>query len=225
MALNIKSAKEVKDVAVTGLLYCAPGTGKTTTLGKLKGKTLVVDIDHTSGVLKGNPNVTIIELDTDDIFAQMNELLPWLKQNAKDYDNICFDNISSLQRAILAEYGKQGKNDGVPSQGDYQKYQFKLLNIIRFIKGLKRNAFFTAWEEVVQVTNPDGSTYTSFYPQINARIRDEVCGECNLVGHIEIKDDGRVIRLEKATNVYAKNQIDERKGCLPEKLLTSGGTK
>lgn len=47
----------------TFLLYAPPGMGKTSTVKYLEGKTLVLDVDRTSHVLKGNPNIEIMYVD------------------------------------------------------------------------------------------------------------------------------------------------------------------
>lgn len=223
MALNVVNAKDIKTKPLTALLYAKPGVGKTYTLGQLKGKTVILDIDKTSGILKGNQNITILDVDVRNIINSMNEAIEWLVANVKEYDNVAIDNISELQSCILAEYGANGKNDGVPSQGDYQKYQFKLMNILRYFKSFNKNIVLTAWEELVTITSPSGEQYTSFMPRIQKTIRDNVCGLCDIVGHLEFIEDGsRGIRLETTKNVYAKNQYDDRKACRQNELILGG---
>ena len=49
----------------TVMLYSRPGIGKTTVLGQLPGKTLVIDIDRGTSVLAGVKNVDIVPMDAD----------------------------------------------------------------------------------------------------------------------------------------------------------------
>lgn len=229
MALKTYTADNIEKEAFTCLLYAKPGDGKTTTIGKLPGKTVVLDIDKTSGVLKNSPNakgILIIDIDVDDIVNSMNEALSWLAGNKEKYDNIAIDNVSELQSCILSYYGQLGRNDGVPSQGDYQKFQFGLARIIRNLKTLQKRILLTAWQELVDVISPTGEQYTSFMPRIQKSARDNVCGLCDVVGHLEITSTGeRVIRLLSTKNVYAKNQHDDRKACRQEDLFSTGGNK
>lgn len=229
MALKTYTADNIEKEAFTCLLYAKPGDGKTTTIGKLPGKTVVLDIDKTSGVLRNSPNakgILIIDIDVDDIVNSMNEALTWLASNKEKYDNIAIDNVSELQSCILSYYGMLGRNDGVPSQGDYQKFQFGLARIIRNLKTLQKRILLTAWQELVDVTSPTGEQYTSFMPRIQKSARDNVCGLCDVVGHLEITSTGeRVIRLLSTKNVYAKNQHDDRKACRQEDLFSTGGNK
>ena len=142
------------------------------------------------------------------------------KAGKLDYENIVVDNISELERCILSDLGSQGKNKGVPAQADYQYMQFKLVNSLRFMKSLGVNVIWTAWENYENYTHPDGTQYTRSYPKISAKIVDNICGLCDVVGKIIAKPDGtRGIVLEATQNIYAKNQIDSRKGCLVEEFI------
>lgn len=221
----------------TALLYCPPGVGKTTALGLLAeraegGKTLIIDVDRTvttalskGAVVKNIDNIDIIQIDIyhawDSWSALLVQLDEWAKQGKLDgYYNICVDNISELERCILSDLGNKGKNKGVPAQADYQYMQFKLVNSLRFLKSLNVNVVLTAWETVEQFTNPDGSSFSRVYPKCNSKIVDNICGLCDIVGKIVAKPDGtRGIVLEATQNIYAKNQYDNRKGCLVEDFI------
>ena len=139
------------------------------------------------------------------------------EQNIK---TIAVDNISELERCILADLGSQGKNKGVPAMGDYQYMQFKLVSSLRFMKSLGLNVIWTAWESTEPFVQPDGTSYSRLYPKINAKIVDNVCGLCDVVGKIFINEEGEHgIRLEASNNVYAKNQIDDRKAVRIEDFI------
>ena len=108
----------------------------------------------------------------------------------------------------------------MPAQADYQYMQFKLVNTLRFLKSLGVNVYLTAWEINEQFQNPDGSYYTRLYPRVSAKIVDNICGLCDVVGKISVNKEGkRGIILEATQNVYAKNQRDSRKGCAVEDFL------
>lgn len=219
----------------TALFYCSTGVGKTTTAGiiaeKSKGKTLILDVDRTittslgkGEIVKDISRIDIRQVDNVHTWSDWESVLKELadmKKNGKlDYENIVVDNISELERCILSDLGSQGKNKGVPAQADYQYMQFKLVNSLRFMKSLGVNVIWTAWETYENYTHPDGTQYTRSYPKISAKIVDNICGLCDIVGKIVAKSDGtRGIVLEATQNVYAKNQIDSRKGCLVEEFI------
>lgn len=217
---------------MTALLYCAPGVGKSTTLGviaeKSKGKTLILDVDRTfiptmskNEVVKDFSKVDVVQVDNIDTFQSWTDILLELNELAKDgklpYENICVDNISELERCILSDLGSKGKNKGVPAQADYQYMQFKLVNSLRLMKTWGVNIYWTAWETTEQFTNPDGSSYSRLYPKMSLKIVDNICGLCDVVGKIAVNKEGtRGILLEASQNVYAKNQRDTRKFALVE---------
>lgn len=219
----------------TAMFYCSTGVGKTTTAGliaeKSKGKTLILDVDRTIAtslgkgeVVKDISRIDIRQVDNvhtwDDWEKILMELAELKKTGKLDYENIVVDNISELERCILSDLGSKGKNKGVPAQADYQYMQFKLVNSLRFMKSLGVNVIWTAWETYENYTHPDGTQYTRSYPKISAKIVDNICGLCDIVGKIMAKQDGtRGIILEATQNVYAKNQIDSRKGCLVEEFI------
>ena len=222
----------------TALLYCPPGVGKSTAIGiiaeKSEGNTLVLDVDRTitrtlakKEVVKDTSKILIREIDNvhtwEDWCEMTKELDAMHKSGELEEQNIktiAVDNISELERCILADLGSQGKNKGVPAMGDYQYMQFKLVSSLRFMKSLGLNVIWTAWESTEPFVQPDGTSYSRLYPKINAKIVDNVCGLCDVVGKIFINEEGEHgIRLEASNNVYAKNQIDDRKAVRIEDFI------
>lgn len=214
---------------------------------KSKGKTLVLDVDRTitktlakREVVKDLSKIVLRQIEIQsrkevgegkqkevlqvgtwaDWEAALLELSEMKNSGRLDFENIAVDNISELERCILSDLGAQGKNKGVPAQADYQYMQFKLVNSLRFLKSLGVNVILTAWEDQRQVIDASGNSYTQFVPKCSAKIVDNICGLCDVVGKILAKSDGtRGIILEATQTVYAKNQIDSRKGCKVEEFI------
>ena len=225
----------VVELPYTALLYCAPGVGKSTTIGLIaeasEGKTLVLDVDRTiertlakHEVVKDVSKVDVALIDNIHTFQDWTDTLTELKKMADagglEYKTIAVDNISELERCILSDLGMQGKNKGVPAQSDYQYMQFKLVNSLRFMKSLGVNIVWTAWETMDAYTAPDGTGYSRLIPKISAKIVDNICGLCDVVGKIGVNKDGEHrILLQATQNIYAKNQIDSRKMCAPEDFV------
>jgi phage nucleotide-binding protein len=235
--MNIVSLNESikKDLPFTALLYCAPGVGKSTAIGliaeKSEGRTLVLDIDRTlqrtlakKEIVKDTSKIDRVEVDNIHTFEAwttcIQELIEMKKAGKLNYQNIAVDNISELERCILSDLGSQGKNKGVPAMGDYQYMQFKLVNSLRAMKSLGVNIIWTAWETTEPFIQPDGTSYSRLYPKISTKIIDNICGLCDVVGKIFVNKDGEHgIRFEASPNIYAKNQIDDRKACRVEDFV------
>ena len=216
----------------TALLYCPPGVGKSTAIGLIaeagKGKTLVLDVDRTIDrtlakheIVKDTSKIYTVKIDNINTFEDwtntLTSLVSMKKEGKLEFETIAVDNISELERCILSDLGRQGKNKGVPAQADYQYMQFKLVNSLRYMKSLGVNIVWTAWEDVRQIVSPDGTSYSQIIPKVSLKIVDNICGLCDVVGKIFVnKDNEHGILLEATQNIYAKNQIDTRKACRVE---------
>lgn len=232
--MKIQKIDEIKNAPYTALLYCAPGVGKSTAIGLIAensdGNTLVLDIDRTISrtlakkeVVKDTSKLMIQQIDNINTFEDWSNVLKELGENDCKFlrDNnittVAVDNISELERCILSDLGSKGKNKGVPAMADYQYMQFKLVNSLRYMKSWNVNIVWTAWETTEPFTHPDGTQYSRLYPKISTKILDNICGLCDVVGKILINKDGKHGMLLEATqNIYAKNQVDTRKGCVVE---------
>ena len=236
--MNLKKIEQGMKDPYTALLYCAPGVGKSTAIGVIaeasEGNTLVLDVDRTitrtlakGEVVKDTSKVLVAEVDNIHTFDSWKKLLKeeitpdFIKAN--NITTIAVDNISELERCILSDLGAQGKNKGVPAMADYQYMQFQLVNSLRLMKSWGVNIIWTAWESFEPFTMPDGTQYTRCVPKISAKIVDNICGLCDVVGKIMVKQDGtHGVILSATQNIYAKNQIDTRKGCLVEDFIKFG---
>lgn len=229
---------EATNLPYTALLYCKPGVGKSTAIGliaeKSEGNTLVLDVDRTitrtlakGEVVKDTSKVMVVEIDNINTFEAwtntLTEITPaWLAEN--NIKTVAVDNISELERCILSDLGAKGKNKGVPAMADYQYMQFKLVNSLRYMKSWGVNIVWTAWESAEDFIHPDGTKYTRLMPKVSNKIVDNICGLCDVVGWIGVNKDGEHgVLLEATQNIYAKNQVDNRKSCKVDEFVTIGG--
>ena len=209
------------------LIYGNPGLGKTSALKYIPGKTLVVDIDKSSKVLNGCENISIAEVDTHKIWDEwLNVVKELLKGAAEPFDTIVIDNVSELFRACLANLGREGKNHRVPSQADYQRVDFTILDSLRALLQLKKRIVFIAWETSDQWTDENGMIYNRAMPDIRSKILNNFLGLTDVVARLVKKttEDGEEVRgfiLQPSASVYAKNRLDDRKGCKVDELFAT----
>ena len=214
--MQILKAESLTTDKITALIYAPPGMGKTTLLGGLPGKTLIIDIDRGTSVLSGNPNVDIVRLSDD--LHEMNEILSELKSKC-EYQNVALDSLSELQQGMLAYLGRIGKNNGVPDMQAYGRVDIRIIDWCRQFRALPCNVFFTAWEIQKEIVLPSGEKTLQARPLIRDKIVDNICGLCDLVGQIVMSDNERYILLEGSTNVVAKDRLFKRKFCKFEEVL------
>ena len=207
------------------LIYGNPGFGKTSALKYIPGKTLVIDIDKSSKVLNGYENISIAEVDTHKIWDEWLDVVKeLLKGAAEPFDTIVVDNVSELFRACLANLGRDGNNHRVPSQADYQRVDFTILDSLRALLQLKKRIVFTAWETSDQWTDENGMIYNRAMPDIRSKILNNFLGLTDVVARLVKKttEDGEEVRgfiLQPSASVYAKNRLDDRRGCKIDELF------
>ncbi|HNX04115.1 MAG TPA: AAA family ATPase [Opitutales bacterium] len=216
--MQLLNAAEMSTEKQTDLLYGPPGMGKTTLLGQLPGKTLIVDVDRGTSVLQGKANIDVVRLD--ESLSDLPKVLEMLEKN-NPYDNVCIDSLSELEKAMLTVYGREGKNDGAPEQGHYLKVQFKIADYCRRFRALSGNTIFTAWEMQKEIIAQDGSKYTQARPMLGDKSVDLICGLCDVVGRIVIstKDGERYVWFEASQTVVAKDRLRKRKYCKFEEVV------
>lgn len=226
--LEITPGTDIATEKATYLIYAAPGVGKTSAAKFLPGKTLVIDIDRTTRVLKGCQNIDVFYFNNVDAWTEWGETLKKLQDaDLSKYDTIFIDNISELERCILANLGRDGNNSRIPSQKNYLQMQFYLVDSIRFLKTLGKNIVITAWETSDIWTNEDGQHYNRAYPFISQKILNNVMGLCDVVARLVYnpKTNSRGFYLQPTPSVYAKNQLDDRQFCLQEEIMSSPESK
>ena len=223
--LDVTNAADLQTNKGTYLLYAAPGIGKTSSAKFFTGKSLVLDIDRTTRVLKGCEDIDILFVDNVNTWTSWGETLKTLQEaDLSKYENIMIDNISELERCILASLGRDGNNARIPSQKNYLQMQFYLVDSIRFLKELGKNIILTAWETSDMWISEDGTQFNRAYPLISNKILNNVMGLCDVVARLVYnpKTDKRGFVLQPTPSVFAKNQLDDRQFCLQEQLFEPG---
>lgn len=224
--MRITKATELTQNDSCYLIYGNPGFGKTMAVKYLPGKTLVINVDKSAKVLKGIENIDIADIDTHKIWEEWLGLVKEiLEGGANIYDNIVVDNVSELFRACLANLGREGKNHRVPSQADYQRVDFTILDSLRALQQLGKRIVFIAWETSDKWTDPNGQIFNRAMPDIREKILNNFLGLTDVVARLVKKttEDGDEVRgfiLQPSASVYAKNRLDDRKGCKVEELFT-----
>lgn len=226
--MKIVKATELNNNDACYLIYGNPGFGKTSAIKHIEGNTLVINIDKSAKVLRGCPNISIVDIDTHKIWDEWLSLVKELLAGAaNDYDTIVVDNVSELFRACLANLGRDGKNHRVPTQADYQRVDFTILDSLRALLQLKKRIVFTAWETSDQWTDENGMIYNRAMPDIRSKILNNFLGLTDVVARLIKKttEDGEEVRgfiLQPSASVYAKNRLDDRKGCKVDELCVTG---
>lgn len=225
--MEIKKAKNLqknKDWRI--MIYAKPGTGKTSLVHHLSGKTLVLDMDDSSKVLAGLENVDIISFDRVHPHEFITDFIKEAPEIIKDYDNLVIDNISSFERDWFVERGRSSKNgisNEIQDYSQWTNYFARIMTSIYFFKNI--NILVTAWENQREITTERGQVFNQYAPQIRDSVRDGLMGLTDIVGRMITNPDTgkRGVILEGNDAVYAKNRLDQRKAVAAEELFSIGG--
>lgn len=204
----------------TMCLYGQPGSGKTVNATRLPGKTLLLSSDNSSLVLRNfeRPNLTITEVKNFKEFVDAFEAATTVKQ----YDNIVTDCLTDLIDAYITEIREKGFS------GDIRQHYLAVYTKVKFL--VRKAAFcethcvFNCWEDIEQVTLPTGEIVNRVSPMLPAKIKQQVCGLCNIVAYVTSAVDKNGVKqwyyvTEGKPTIMAKDQLYMRKSCLPENVF------
>lgn len=206
----------------TALIYGAPGSGKTINTTRIPGKTLLLSSDNSASVLKNfdRPNLVIKEVKNFQEFIDAFEAATTNKQ----YDNIIVDCLTDLIDAYIVEIRENGFS------GDIRQYYLaiytKVKYLVRKAAFCDTNCIFNCWEDSEMGELSSGEMARCVSPMLPAKIKQQVCGLCNVVARVSSAMDKQNNRqwyfhtMAGKETIMAKDQLYLRNSCMPEDLFT-----
>jgi phage nucleotide-binding protein len=210
---------ENKSTKYRWLVYGVPGAGKTTLAGMLKGKTYLLSLDDSFHRIKVWQNKPIWAIDPEKPIEDLTEFVREFKP--EEYDNLVIDNVSNLQKLWFIEKARDSKTGLDNKIQHYGEFTNWLIRLISKLFSYNINIFVTAWEKQVKVTDPSGQEFEQYAPDLRDSARDYLMGNCDLVGRMIQKPQSgeRGIILQGSIDTYAKNRLDDRRGCKANELF------
>ncbi|CUB52314.1 hypothetical protein BN2127_JRS10_01771 [Bacillus subtilis] len=174
-------------------------------------------------MLSGYENVDVAKMDGENPHDSILQFYGLAKANIGKYDNIFIDNLTHYQKLWLLKKGENTKS-GMPELKDYALLDNHLLKVVETFNSLDANIIFTTWETTRTITHDDGQQYTQFIPDIRDKIVNHMMGIVHVVGQLVKKADRiRGFVLEGDQSIFAKNHLDDRKGCLQNEIIQTNG--
>lgn len=207
---------------MNALIYGASGSGKTTNSTRVKTakKNLLICTDNSSVVLRNfdRPNLDIVNVSTAQAFID-----EYRKgYESKKYENIILDNLSDLFDMWILELEASGKYKDMRQA--YQLVYQNLRRLSRESASCGCNTIFTAWSDMTEIPQPDGSKKTRLQPKLPNKILDSVCGLMNIVGLVTSGPDKENkmqwwYTTKGSPEIMAKDQVKCRDFIMPEDLF------
>lgn len=202
------------------LVYGVPGVGKTTLSKYLKGKTYLLSLDNSFRRIQfwqGKKDIWVI--DPNKPIEDLNQFVEFF--DPSQYDNLVIDNVSNLQKLFFVEKARETKTTLDNKMSDYNEWTTYLTRFIAYVFKWNINILVTAWETQNKITDPKGQEFMQYGPDIRPNPRDYLLGNCDLVGRMVQKPQSgeRGIILQGSIDIYAKNRLDDRRGCQANELF------
>lgn len=202
------------------LVYGVPGVGKTTLSKYLKGKTYLLSLDNSFRRIQfwqGKKDIWVI--DPNKPIEDLNQFVEFF--DPSQYDNLVIDNVSNLQKLFFVEKARETKTTLDNKMSDYNEWTTYLTRFIAYVFKWNINILVTAWETQNKITDPKGQEFMQYGPDIRPNPRDYLLGNCDLVGRMVQKPQSgeRGIILQGSIDIYAKNRLDDRRGCKANELF------
>ena len=207
----------------TAIIYGTPGSGKTINTTRIPGKSLLLSSDNSALVLNNfnRPNLTIKEVKNFKEFVDEFEAATTSKQ----YDNIIVDCLTDLIDAYIVEIREKGVSGDIRQH--YLAIYTKVKYLVRKAAYCETNCVFNCWEDSETGELSTGELARCVSPMLPAKIKQQVCGLCNIVARVSSALDKQGNRqwyffteAGKET-IMAKDQMFLRKSCLPEDIFTA----
>lgn len=207
----------------TAIIYGAPGSGKTINTTRIPGKSLLLSSDNSARVLDNfdRPNLTIKEVKNFKEFVDEFEKATTSKQ----YDNIIVDCLTDLIDAYIVEIRENGFSGDIRQH--YLAIYTKVKFLVRKAAFCDTNCIFNCWEDVEAVTLHSGEMVNRVSPMLPSKIKQQVCGLCNVVAYVSSANDKQGNRqwyfITEGGNptMMGKDQLYLRKNCMPEDIFTN----
>jgi len=204
----------------TAIIFGAPGSGKTTNSTLVPGKTLLLCSDNSALVLNNfdRPDLTVKEVPSFKDYLEAFDQATASKQ----YDTVITDCLTDIIDGFIVECRESGKFGDVRQA--YLLAYTKIKALVRRAAHCGTDCIFNCWEDAEEIALPSGEITTRLSPMLPAKIKQQVCGLCNIIAYVTTAADKEGKRrwyyvTEGSPTLMCKDQLACRKNCLPEKLF------
>ena len=196
MEFNIKNTKDIAKDGVKVLLYANSGFGKTTQLGTLEGKTLILSAESGLLVLK-DKDIDVIDITS---IQTLGEVYVALASGELVYDNVGIDSLTEIGEMIVSEL-LEDEYYSDPSNAFvlWKEYSKRMMNICKRFRDLKGvNVVLTSLSEPV-----DSNGTMKYLPQIPAKkVQTKLVSLFDEVYYGTMDKDGKRIVHTRSSNIF-----------------------
>jgi phage nucleotide-binding protein len=207
----------------TAIIYGAPGTGKTVNSTLVPGKTLLLSSDNSAVVLN---NFNREDLTVKPV-ATFKEYLDEFEKatTSRQYDTIITDCLTDIIDGFIVECRENKAFNDIRQA--YMLVYTKVKALARKAAYCGTDCIFNCWEDVEEITTPSGEIKNRLSPMLPSKIRQQVCGLCNVIAYVTTATDKEGNKrwfyvTEARDTLMAKDQLGCAKSLMPENLFKRG---
>lgn len=207
----------------TAIIFGAPGTGKTVNSTLVPGKTLLLSSDNSAVVLNNfkRENLTIKPVATFKDYLDEFEKATTSKQ----YDTIITDCLTDIIDGFIVECRESKAFNDIRQA--YMLVYTKVKALARKAAYCGTDCIFNCWEDVEEITTPSGEVKNRLSPMLPSKIKQQVCGLCNVIAYVTTADDKNGNKrwyyvTEARDTLMVKDQLGCAKSLMPENLFKRG---
>ena len=204
----------------TAIIFGAPGTGKTTNSTLVPGKTLLLCSDNSALVLRNfdRPDLTVKEIPSFKEYIDQFDAATTSKQ----YDTVITDCLTDIIDAFVVECRESGKFNDIRQA--YMLAYTKIKALVRRAAHCGTDCIFNCWEDIEEISLPTGEVANRRSPMLPAKIKQQVCGLCNVIAYVTTAVDKNGNKrwyyvTEGSPTMMCKDQLACRKNCMPENIF------
>ena len=227
--MRVTNLKDVNEHSYVKMLISGQsGAGKTSLLGTLPGKTLVIsgesgtmplegrDIDivdlSISDTVKGDDGKPMVLRDAAKRIAKFRATFDWLHAGAPDakgkpsgYLNVCLDSLTEISETFVEDLNRQfpDRKDSFPMWGEYSKI---MRSIVKNLRDLPYNVIITVLSK--QEKDDIGKRYMGF--DVAGSISDRLPQYFDEVFYLHVDNEGkRSIITRKTDTLICKDRSNK----------------
>lgn len=204
----------------TAIIYGAPGSGKTVNSTLIPGKTLLLSSDNSAVVLNNfkRENLTVKPIATFKDYLDEFEKATTSKQ----YDTIITDCLTDLIDGYIVECRESKAFNDIRQA--YMLVYTKVKALARKAAYCGTDCVFNCWEDVEEITTPQGEVKNRLSPMLPSKIKQQVCGLCNVIAYVSTATDKDGNKrwyyvTEARDTLMVKDQLGCAKSLMPENLF------
>lgn len=225
MGLVKTTAFEITDDPLIGVVYAAPGVGKTHCVGEFieegkENEVLIIDIDKSSRVVRNiRPNAHIVRIASFDDLSELHMLLKTNDPDWSSYKTIIFDTLTNGEQIMLWDILKR-KGKVLPQIDHYGERAHRMRQFIQEWREIGRNVIFVCHEKESDIREEDAEgeevVLNRKMPEMSGKLSILLCGDVDLVLRLCIREvpqkstgektRRRVFQTFKTNTIFAKDR-------------------